>query len=582
MKRFLLSLFFLSCYSNIVSDSSVDDIKGIGTSIWSALKSVPSGFVSFWKSIKRLGAAPGDYYYQYLIFNDTDQSVWVAGQTMRSIMGAVFPQAHGWSCQEVPAYSMYPATASITISSSSASSKAQAQSLAVVKSCGRYDYYAEMFIKTTDNKYSNHMPYLEHDDVLSQIDKLNLSPDDKNSNHCDIYRIYMGKDLSAGQYVHSLKSEVVGSISTSSTAYKNAISMDSKVQSITIKNSTNQDYYVGFFPTTTSQATATVSAAQCVFLGLVEKNSFGLLATTGSIKSFQPGIIAVFSSLTSTSPVVTKSVPKYSFNSLSYTLDIYQQPGQKQINCDWQGIMPGHYDMPCGRIRDITPIIGAFWYQSAGKATSKSNQVSGYDLPGTVWIISYENNSKITKILAQATPGQYVQFQIERAAIDDKKNIYFLYSDANDATKISLFIQNFTSGKIGASILDNYEKKLDSVMNSSSMFKINDAKKQSKDMQKGAKITNIVNEIALNAMQLERGQIVDPESGVTAFLLGIDVVMPFGMGADPLYYVLSPSLLPTLPTGAIQNSMSSSPKGLPTTIVNSTYAPIKYSIAAGQ
>jgi len=588
MKRFLVVIFFLSMSCNVLSDDSVDDIKGVGTSIWSAIKSVPQGFVSFWKNIKLLGAAPGDYYYQYLIFNDTDQPVYVGTQTMRSIMGAIFPQANSWNCGEntkVAAYSMYPSAATIAISSSSNSSKkSEKQSTAIVTNCVKENYYFEMFIKTTDKDYSNHMPYLEHDDVLYQIDKLNLAPDDKDSNHCDIFRIYMGKDLAGGKYVHSLKAEIVGSVATNTTPFANAISMDSNVSAITIKNSTKQDYYVGFYPqtigaTATSQTPASIPSTQCVFLGLVEKKSFGLLSITGSVKSFNPGTIAIYSSKASSSPVATISVPKYSFNSLTYTLEIYQDQGQSNVNCHWQGIMPGHYDMPTGRIKDITPIIGAFWYQSVAQANQKqSGQSSGYDLSGFVWIISYEEKSKTSKILAKVSPGQYVQFQVERAVINDRKKLYFLYSDTTDSAKIDQFVQNFVSGKVGASIMNAYENKLDAIINSSFGNKTVAAKNKAKGLT--SNIATVVNEVALNTIEMNRGQIVDSESGVTAFLLGTDIFMPFGMGAAASYYFLTPSFLNTLPTNAVQNYMSSTPQGLPTTIINSIYAPTTYSIAA--
>jgi hypothetical protein len=590
MKRLLLVMFFIGIYSDIFSDADVDKIKGIGTSIWSTMKSIPDEFVSFWKDIELMGQAPDDYNYQYLIFNDTNQPVWVGIQVMRSMMGAVFPQANSWSTTKVDAYSKYPTAATIAISESVSGSgkKAVKKSLGIVTNYAKEHYYFEMFIKTTDRDYPNHMPYQEHTDVIYQLDKLDLSPSEENTNYCDIFRIYMGKDLANGKYVHSLKSEKVGAIAASSTPYKYAISIDSKVNTINIKNSTTEDYYVGFYPQAsvtkaTSQRSTSISPGQCIFLGLVEKNSFGLLSAVGSIQSFQSGLIAIYSSKTSKSAIATLAVPAYSFNSIPYTLEIYQDEGQSGISCHWQGIMPGHYDMPTGRIKDITPIIGAFWYQSVAQVNQdakQSGQSSGHDLPGYIWIVSYEENSKTSKILGQASPGQYVQFQIERAVIGDKKKIYFLYSTIADSSKINLFIQNLRSGKIGSSVMSAYESKLDSVMNSASGPKA--ISNEKKDKMSGSAITTIINEIALNTMQMNRGQIIDKDSGVTAFVLGTDVFMPVGIGAGALYYVLTPSLLDSVPTNSVQNYMGSVPKGLPTTSVTNKYAPTTYSIAASK
>lgn len=594
MKRCLMIIFLINFFSVSYADQDVDQVKGIGTSFWSMLKTVPQGFISFWKNIKLLGSAPDGYYYQYLIFNDTTTPAWVGTQQMRSIMGGVFPQSHSWNCQEVTGNSMFPATTQITITSTKASKGSSSQKTGIITNCAKQDFYFEMFIKTTDKAYSNHMPYLEHDDTLVQVDKLDLSPEDKNSNYCNVYRVYMGKKLNGGEYVHSLRSEVVGPVSTSSTLYKNAIGMDTNVESINIKNSTDKDYYVGFFPGSSS----TFLSSKALFLGLVEKNSFGLLRTVGSVTSFAPGTIAIYESNLNASPIMTIAVPKYSFNSLPYTLEIYKDPGQTQVVCNWQGIMPGHYDMPTGKIKDITPIIGVFWYESAAQATkaSKSNQSSGYDLPGSVWIVSYEKNSKKNKILGAAKPGDLIYFQIERPAIGDKKDIYFLYIDSTDVNKVNNFIQNFISGTTSESIMNVYEKKLDSVMDASatslSMIKAKSSSLKNQSAKNGSEMNTMINQMALNSIQMNRGQITDSQSGLTGYMLGKDIFMPVGMGADPQYYVLTPSISafeakdiasnPKLlkPTSSVQNYMTSAPQGLPTSPATNTYAPITYSVAA--
>ncbi len=545
---FFLIIFYFFFHSNqLYSDNSIDALKGI----WSSIKSFPLFSGSFWSGIGHgFGAPPTGYVYSFMVHNDTSVPVWVATQDLASVMGGVFPEASGWDCTQIPAYS------------------AHGQDYK--------NYYFELFIKTSAKDYSNHMPYLQHDDVLYQIEKIDLIPTDKHSEHRNHFRVYMGKDLVNGSYDYSLKAEYVGYENiVANPKDKNALSINGNLSNLTIKNSTQNDYYIGF---TTAQVGNISSLSTCQMVGFLQKDSFGLLSAVGSIKTLRPGTIGIFKDATSES-ILNMTIPDTGFDNYSYTLEIYQDPKDLNIVCAWQGIMPGHYDMPVNRIKDITPIIGCFWYQSASK------QKGLFDLPGTVWIVSIEKISQQKKILGMAQPGQVLLFNIERPNISDIKELYFLYVSESDVTKAQTFVQNFLSEKIGVDTITAYHQNLDTIMQNSAL-QLN-PKIAGQETQNNAPQTsmshNLINQISSGVSDMQRGQITDPSSGTVGFLLGFDLFFPLGVGASPFYYVLEPSNAlngkKILPTNSVINVMQQAPQKMPTTYVPNTYAPITYAIS---
>jgi hypothetical protein len=548
-KSIFLVICFFSVSHQLHSDSTIDGLKGI----WSSIKSFPLFSGSFWKGIGRgFGAPPTGYVYSYKVHNDTNVPAWVATQGLASVMGGVFPEASGWECTKIDPYTAHGQD--------------------------NKEYYFELFIKTTPKSYSNHMPYIQHDDVLYQTEKINLIPKDKNSKHRNHFRVYMGKTFVSGAYQHQLKAEYVGYENmVSNPSDKNALSLNSAMQTLTIKNSTEQDYYVGF----TAQAVSNISSASmCSMVGLVEKDSFGLLSAAGSITTFRPGTIGIFRDLASES-IATVAIGQNGFANFSYTLEIYQEAGQADISCQWQGITPGHYDMPVNRIKDITPIIGCLWYQSV-QQTKGTNLA---DLPGTVWIVSIEKKSGKGKTLGMAQPGQVLQFMIERPRIADKNEIYFLYIEETNVVKAQAFVQNFLSGKIGAEAVTLYHDKLSSVMQSTEL-QLNPKTVSAAASSSSSPLSipsTLINQITSGALALNRGQIVDTTSGTTGFLLGYDVFMPLGIGAGPFYYQLVPSYTANaskaLPTSSVANLFTTAPNNMPKTAAVNTYAPTTYAIA---
>lgn len=545
---FVVFLYICSMSYEVYSDNTIQDLKGV----WTSIKSFPLFSSSFWKGIGRgFGAPPTGYVYSYMVHNDTNIPVWVATQNLVSVMGGVFPEAAGWDCAKIAPYTSH----------------------------GQDDkeYYFELFIKTTGNSYSNHMPYMQHDDVLYQKEKINLVPTDKNSKHRNHFRVYMGKVFEHGAYQHKLKSEYVGYENIVNSKDKSALVLNSSMQTLTIKNSTQQDYYVGF---TTQLTSHIASSSICQMLGLVEKDSFGLLSAVGNITTFRPGTIGIFKDVTSAA-IATIAIPQNGFSNFSYTLEIYQDQGQSEISCQWQGITPGHYDLPVTRIKDITPMIGCLWYQSVQQNKGKNL----IDLPGTVWVISFEDNLNQGKILGIVQPGQVVQWMMDRPKINHTQQIYFLYLDEVNKTKTQRFLQNFLSRKIGQDVIDAYHDKVALVMKNTQLQL--HPKMDSENIQNSSTSavipSSLINQITSGALAIKRGQIVDSTTGATGFLLGYDLFKSVGIGAGPFYYVLTPSYTANtsqpLPTSAVNNLFTNAPKNMPQTFVANSYAPTTYAMS---
>jgi hypothetical protein len=256
-------------------------------------------------------------------------------------------------------------------------------------------------------------------------------------------------------------------------------------------------------------------------------------------------------------------IPAEIFKDMTYSLEIYQD-GATTVQMGWQGLMSGHYDMPTHNVKDITPIFGCLWYQSAAQA--KQKQV--VDLPGTVWVVSVSEN---IEILGMATPGLAVQFQILRPEVGTKKQIYFVYVDSTDSTKAQQFVQKFASKTIGANLIASYQKNADEIM-SSEGARLQPQLAAAKTTPKTVSVpAALMQQAVQGSLQMQQGRIVDLTTGVTGYLLGADVFLPFGIGATSMYYMLAPSYQneQNLPTSAVSNLyaqdfITTAPEGMPT------------------
>lgn len=532
-----LAIFFLMMFSS--AQGAV--FKGI----WSDIESIPVFKGSFWKQLGySFGMAPSGYDYSFSVYNDGIDPVWVNIQDFISIMGACLPSG-GAAIHLVAPTETYTSL--------------------------HRQYYFEMIIRSSSKTYSNRMPYLTHSDALARKECIQLQT--KNSTQHDYYRAYCGKNMVNGQYQHGPKAEYIGYVQMSGKKDPNAIAFTTTLNSFTIENSTNVDYAVGFVSTAGLTA-QTMQYSMCSWTDVVEANSFAQISAYGAIKSFLPGTLGVFDVATHAC-VAALAMPKQCVAQMGYTAEIFQDQGATAVSCAWQGIMSGNYDMPMNLVRDCTPITATLWYQSAKQAGG------GVDLPGTVWILQMSPSS--AEILAMATPGQAVQFTVNRPRPSDPQaQLCFVYIDETDQTKATLFVQKFLQGAIGSSLLDTYNTHTQNMMQQGALSL------QAQKIIPGAKkaaptkpSTALISQAVSGSLQMNQGQIFDSSTGITGFLLGIDIFLPLGAGSSAQYYELAPSIQNQLnyPTSAVQNlfaetSSTQAPTGMPTPIVYGAPTPV--------
>lgn len=521
----------------------VDSLSGA----WSDVKNFPLFQASFWKNLGRgFGIPPSGYVYSFTVYNDSNRPVWIGTQNIISLMGGCFPEAGGWN--------IYPTASGIAPGSHYTDKNKE--------------YYFEMFIKSTPDSYSNHMPYLQHSDVLYQQDCIQLEK--KHSQHLNCFRVYTGRDFENGAYVHRQKAEYLGYINMSGQKDPNQLVKTETLSGLTVKNSTQQDYYIGFAPQS-GLTTSTMTQSLCSIFGLIAQDSFAILSTFSTLTSLRPGTLGVFDATTKAC-LQTVDMGVTGFKDMPYTVELYQDAGSPTLEVGWQGIVSGHFDMPTYRVRDITPILGCLWYQSAQQAGS------GIDLPGTVWIVALGSQAEI---LGMATPGQAVQFMIMRPELGLKKQIYFLYVNEANSTKAQAFIQRFISGAIGSPLTAQYKKQATELM-SQAALQLQPKKSGDQATSTAVQVSQaLMSQAVQGSLQMNKGQIVDSVTGVTGYLLGSDLFLPLGIGPTPMYYSVAPSIQTPelLPTSAVinlfaQESVTSAPKGMPTPIQSQIAASI--------
>ncbi len=528
----LLGMNFYSCFQ----PNFISTFKGVGHDVGDVFKKI--GSKSFWDGVGRgFGASPTGYVYSFTVQNDTQQEAYAAIQEFASAMGATFPKAGGWSSHPVEPFGNY-----------SVHSK---------------EYYFEMTINDSDKEPSNHLPYVNSSALYVQ-DCIQL-PKEKHSTKMNYFRTYIGKSLQDGQYVHGLRAEYLGYADPTNPGDKSAsVSFSSDIDSLVLHNSTDQDFDIGY---SSQNDLSKLSKKDCdVFFALVENHSFALFSPSES-NPLHPGTVGLFKKGSEDS-VAVFSFPKKIFKGKKYTLEIYQDPGES-VQMGLQGVMPGHYDVATGKIRDITTITAVFWYQSVLQAYRGSKTMSSYvDLPGAVWVVFAGGDVAIQE---QVPLSQSLEMRFLRPLPDTRQLIYFIYVDTQNEQKSQLFVEHFVQGIIGKEVLQAYQTQ--------SQHQIALAQKgltQTLDISKQTATEQVPQELLIEAVQgalkVHKGKIEDSSLGLTGYLLGADVFLPQGVSVEaPFYYTLAPSMKTAhnVPMSAVQNEYTYTlgagkpPKGIP-------------------
>lgn len=537
---------FLMCKPSGVSADGLDTLKGV----WTGVEGFADKFAGFFKMMGQgFGASPSGYVYSFDVYNDmSSQSVCAAVSEIISFMGGDLPKAGGWNPTMIAPGANYLVN--------------------------QQPYYFEMFIKLTDAKYSNLLPYLPHDDLLYRHDATALEGQ-KGSQRIHYFRAFMGKKLQNGVYGHTPKAESLGYMNPNPADAKTdpgSVTTGTTLTSLTIYNSSPTDYYVGFV----NQANdASMTQSTCLAYALVQANSFSLLSTFGTLTSLTPGTIGIFDASTQ-QLVKIYNLPTTIFQTLPnptpmpYTLEIYQDPamiaGSVQPVCmELQGLMSGNYDQPIGKVRDITPVTCVFWYESVAQlGTSGYNDLT----PGKIWVVAVEDS---VNVITGAIPGQALQFNLSRPLYGKTLWLYFIYVDTATDSVAQQYITNFFAQSAGQSMLQNYQAQGANQISLAEQPIVASATATTPIPQA------LLVQAAQGALALNGGAVVDSGTSVTGYLLGADIFLPSGVGAGPMYYQLQPSQANNdnliLPTSTVQNlyisspGSSSAPSGMPAVTV---------------
>lgn len=539
--------------------------------VMSSIESFPPFTTKFWKGLAQgFGMPPAGYDYTFSVINDSDATMYVATEKFISLMGGALPQADSFSAVAVEPWTHH--------------------------TTNKMPYYFEMYIQTTPDNSGIYMPYVSHAHVVYQQECLELDSKPHSTKH-HYYRIYTGKKIESGQLVYAPAAEYLG---YTNLGKKDASAMpipNTVLTSFNVKNSTNNNYYLGWSNKIVNQTTSAsvpvvaktgastqlvadstqnvsdiqLAMADCAIVSLISADSYALLSSFGTIKSFAPGSIGIFDATTKQN-VASIPMPSLIFANMTYTLEIYQAPGQTAVSVGWQGVTPGTFDMPKNNIKDITPISCFFWNQSA--AQQGKNAASFVNLPGSVWIISIDQQQ--SKILATASAGNAVSFSIDRPQPGDKKYMYFIYVDETDATKAQAFLQKILQGSIGKNVVTQYQDSAQQLMQHAAItldqhVQVTQAKAAAPQIS-----AEELNLALQGSVSLNQGEIVDTQTNMTGYLLGSDIFLSFGIGSTPMYYTLYPVQKTTatvlLPTTAVTNlytmGQTTAPKGMPTPIAS--------------
>jgi len=291
------------------------------------------------------------------------------------------------------------------------------------------------------------------------------------------------------------------------------------------------------------------------YAATLEKNSFSLLQSSTQKNSIRPaacelGKFAFYKARPLTQanifnvlPVTaeglgnmrnagTKDKPKLVPGGppMLYTYHVYDEKGAPTVEI--QGTSIGNFAQPVsGRVRDINPVNGVFWYQSAAqaqeiaqkqkkeqKATTSTEDYSmvPFDLPENSWL-SYQTNDYMYQ--EKVTPGNVFKFNLLRPQLAEKTGWLYLVSfTSDDESKNKKFLARLSAGKIGQEAI-------------------------SSDVTKPIDKQNILTNMKANPNGIIDDTKGQGNSGVIGIILLADQYKPTGMGSGPFYYVLPPSVL---------------------------------------
>ena len=531
---------FLCClliFQQVHADST--GAVAFGTGIYGGFKTAYNFITdgSFWQSMGRsFGASPEGYVYSFEVWNDSNEEIHVGLEGVASFMGSYFPNDKGIYDKKI----LPPLIDS-----------AGSQPIAKYN---QERYYFNLYISTYIDPRNNSLYY----QTLTNL------PVEKNDTKNFYYHAYTQRGISKGQYVHKPKVEMLG--------YGNS-NQHAKAKNKGNVTISDQLSTLNFYNSSASDAKVSLTIDKKTYDITLEKYSFNTLkvpTSPGSAKddgtpgdpvpdySLRPNTLT-FSRYSSSSndyvPLKTLKIPDEGFDGYPYTIEVFQDQG-KNMDIGVQGLAPGHCDQAVfSKIRDISPCPCSFWYQSVDQLTT--DKAGFIDLPGQVWVVYQGIDSAIkSKVVA----GEVASWDLLRPLSSSGDIfLYFIYAATKDDSKAEAFVDKVVNGTLGADLIglftaainqpvqgDFSPQNITGAVTSTGKVVADDSTTKTGDDTAQSKIT-VDQEIQglIGAFETVSGQIVDADTGVGGYLLGIDVFTSKGLGSGNYYYTLAPSLSST-------------------------------------
>jgi hypothetical protein len=522
----------------LATQSKADIFSTIGDAFNEMGEQISTAITNFFTSDtmqmvgEMFGIVPTDYVYSYVIWNDSNVPIYSSQQNMTAFLGGTFANALGMTNVQTinPASS---AASGVTLTKTLADYstipaistwKDTAGTLTVTNEQMLFNLYISDKNPSSNDITSNPL-YLDSIQTLSE----------KASTKVYHYRAYNARAWSDGVEIHTPRVELLGYsqeiASDDTTSATPSVTVSEILNSMIFLNNTADDVNVDF---TYNSSSLTIR---------LEAYSFNCITLIDETMSLRPNTFYFYDSNASRS-LAFKTLPfaEVGIANTSYTVEIYQNPGDLKKSVGLQGLSMGNYDTALsGRVRDVTPISCTFWWQSVAQyaesaGLSSDDTANLLDLPGQIWMVY---NSVDSPIMAKVTAGNSISCNLLRPTLAKGKDyLYFVYVQTSDDAIAQKFISEFVYGSIGDDVISAYKNAAtgtSSIVIPQLVTNLSETSSTS--------TLNIDQELAVIAGTLDYtlGSMKD-SSGTVGYLLGGDYFASFGIGSGAQYYVLSPSI----------------------------------------
>ena len=512
MVKYLFSFLFFVPFAQSLHASLDDASKQIS----SAPQQAYDGGSSFIKGVAQsFGYCPDDYVYNFEVWNDTPQSLFVAAQKIINVQGASFDSEVD-STSEVKPYS--------TTGNSFYNKNICHLSVWLCKNQDQCKVGYKGKVSVSQADLTNNTFFYKKIDVTEKDPTIYY------------FHMYSEQGIPQGEFLGP--GLLAGPITTSNEfdgIFYNKTTSSAQLRFI----KDNTPYTVTLEPQSWSLLSSTSTIVNSIRPKDQDKRTLDFILSTNSTVSIPLASKGLAYSYDN------KQTEQKSIIPATYTYALYEDAAKKQ-GVDIQGISMGNADQPgvifkeakialfgtkssynypsINRVRDINPVTCLLWYQSAQQATTElahaDTSTASTMIPYNSWEqcwLSYV--TKDATIQQKITPGTVATISLLRPQLAEQTGTLYVVAFATtDSNKITQFLKRLAGGLIGK---EATYSTIDSSMPLTESHQL--------------------------LSQNLHGLITDTQdkeaSGISGIILLADTFTSRGMGEGPFYYKIPPSLL---------------------------------------